>query len=208
MKKSIILLLLMTMVFGVVACKGSQNENSSALESSFTTSSLGSSSLQESSSTEESSSLQENSSPQESSSVVEEELGKFYSLQEAYDNGWLTREELLSIAYYYYEEKFPSLGGRYGNEEIMDENYTPLTKTPATLDVEMDLEIRKAYVKGNIYRVDTMEIQAYCGTYGECIAVYIYDWGREYLDELDIEKVLDIQYIYPCIGPTIKIYRK
>ena len=199
MKKSIILLLLITMLFGVVACKGSQNENSSVLESSFTTSSLGSSSLQESSSTEESSSLQENSSPQDSSSVVEEELGKFYSLQEAYDNGWLTREELLSIAYYY--------NGRYGNEEIMDENYTPLTKTPATLDLEMDLEIRKAYVKGNIYRVDTVEIRAYCGTYGECIAVFMHGEGG-YPDALDIEKVLDIQYVYPNIGLSIEIYKK
>ena len=207
MKKLIILLLLMTMVFGVVACKGSQNENSSVLESSFTTSSLGSSSLQESSSTEESSSLQENSSPQDSSSVVEEELGKFYSLQEAYDNGWLTREELLSIAYYYYEEKFPRLGGRYGNEEIMDENYTPLPKTPETLDEEMDLEIRKAYVKGNIYRVDTVEIEVYCGTYGECIAVFMHGEGG-YPDAEDIEKVLDIQYVYPNIGLSIEIYKK
>ena len=169
MKKTIILLLLMTMVLGVVACKGSQNENSSALESSFTTSSLGSSSLQESSSTEESSSLQENSSPQDSSSVVEEELGKFYSLQEAYDNGWLTREELLSIAYYYQ--------GKYLNEELMPEDYLPITKNPEVLSEEIQLEIRQTfyerYVKGGTYTLDDVEIQAYCGKYGEYIAVKI-----------------------------------
>ena len=201
MKKSIILFLLITMLFGVVACKGSQNENSSVLESSFTTSSLGNSSLQDSSSMEESSSLQENASPQESSSVVEEELGKFYSLQEAYDNGWLTREELLSIAYYYH--------GRYGNEEIMDENYVPLPKTPETLDEEMDLEIRQAYAKGNSNRVARLEIEAYCGTYGECIAVFIYEFGGgEHMTVEDIETVLDIKYIYPCICRSIEIYRK
>ena len=27
--------------------------------------------------------------------------GNFYSLREAYDNGWLTQEDLQSLAYYY-----------------------------------------------------------------------------------------------------------
>ena len=40
--------------------------------------------------------------------------GEFYSLQEAYDKGWLTQDDLLSIAYHYQ--------GRRDNEELMGED--------------------------------------------------------------------------------------
>ena len=48
--------------------------------------------------------------------------GTFYNLQEAYEGDMLTREELMSIAYYHN-------GGRQYNEEIMGEEYTPIPKS-------------------------------------------------------------------------------
>ena len=51
-----------------------------------------------------------------------EASGDFYSLQEAYEAGYLTKEEIMSIAYYHN-------GGRVYNEEIMSEEYTPIPKT-------------------------------------------------------------------------------
>ena len=50
-----------------------------------------------------------------------EASGDFYSLQEAYEAGYLTKEEIMSIAYYHN-------GGRVYNEEIMSEEYTPIPK--------------------------------------------------------------------------------
>ena len=47
--------------------------------------------------------------------------GTFYTLQKAYDEGYLTKEEIMSIAYYHN-------GGRVYNEEIMSEEYTPIPK--------------------------------------------------------------------------------
>ena len=58
-----------------------------------------------------------------------EASGDFYSLQEAYEAGYLTKEEIMSIAYYHN-------GSRVYNEEIMSEEYTPIPKTPQELSEE------------------------------------------------------------------------
>lgn len=55
--------------------------------------------------------------------------GTFYTLQKAYDEGYLTKEEIMSIAYYHN-------GSRVHNEEIMSEEYTPIPKTPQELSEE------------------------------------------------------------------------
>ena len=47
--------------------------------------------------------------------------GAFYTLQGAYNAGYLTKEEIMSIAYYHN-------GGRLYNEEIMSEKYRPFPK--------------------------------------------------------------------------------
>lgn len=67
--------------------------------------------------------------------------GMFYSLQEAYVNGWLTQEQLLSIAYYHHSESYTyDLNTRY-NTELMGENYQPIPKSPETLSDESILTI-------------------------------------------------------------------
>ena len=120
MKKLIVLFLLLTTFFSVSACGKEKAKTSSSEFSSESTSS-------------ESSFVQ---SSENSSSVVEKK-GTFYTLQEAYDNGWLNQEQLLSIAYYHQ--------GTEGNEELMGENYTPIPKTPDMLSEELELEIKQKY---------------------------------------------------------------
>ena len=61
--------------------------------------------------------------------------GEIYILEEAYENGWITREHLLSIAYYF--------GQKNNNEELLDENYAPIPKNPKKLSEKTALKIRK-----------------------------------------------------------------
>ena len=87
MKKLIVLFLLLTTLFSVSACGKGKAKTSSSEFSSESTSS-------------ESSFVQssENSSSVLDSSSVVEELGAFYSLQKAYDNGYITVADLQTIA--------------------------------------------------------------------------------------------------------------
>ena len=66
-------------------------------------------------------------------------VGSFYSLEEAYENGWLTRDDILSIAYYYNQ-------GTEGNEELMGESYAPEPMVPETLDEERVNQIKRTYL--------------------------------------------------------------
>ena len=97
----------------------------------------------------------------------------FYNLYEAYTNGWLTKDDLMSIAYYHN-------GGRGGNKDIMPENYTPKPKTPEVLSEEMDLAIRQTFLDEHFIESDPCEITLdnlraeYYGTYSNCVAVKIW----------------------------------
>ena len=90
----------------------------------------------------------------------------FYSLQEAYDRGWLTQYDLLSIAYYHQ--------GTAGNEDLMDENFIPKPKYPEELS-EGTQEIIKFYIwvntGGYYYGPEDMFVDQYYGTYNGCIAM-------------------------------------
>lgn len=98
--------------------------------------------------------------------------GSFYSLYDAYDNGWLTKEDLMSIAYY-------NNRGRWGNEEIMGKTYKPAPKTPEVLSEETELKIKSTAARdfnkenNTEYTGDDFTITEYYGTYGRCIAVMV-----------------------------------
>ena len=50
-------------------------------------------------------------------------IGKFYTLQEAFDQGFLTENDLKSIAYY-------NNGGRENNEDKIEEDFVPQPLNP------------------------------------------------------------------------------
>ncbi len=96
--------------------------------------------------------------------------GEFYTLQQAYDNSWLTQEDLKSIAYYHN-------GGREGNEEIMGEDYQPQPKTPEVIDKMTELSIKQTYCD-NLRKQDNAKpsgvtIERYYGAYNGCYAVVL-----------------------------------
>lgn len=98
--------------------------------------------------------------------------GKFYSLEEAYESEWLTKEDLMSIAYYLNN-------GRQGNEEIMSEDYAPIPKTPETLSEEVTAAIKQEFWDANFNELNSNGVTvddigfAYYGSYGKCVAVRV-----------------------------------
>jgi len=96
--------------------------------------------------------------------------GKMYTLQEAYDLGFLTTEDLMDISYH-----------RHGvvlNEDYEEIEYTP-TKTPETLSPKTENEIKRAVLAHareagmKDVKIEDIEIRAYYGTYNDCVAVRI-----------------------------------
>lgn len=98
-------------------------------------------------------------------------IGAFYTLEEAYENDWLSQSDLLNIAFYY-----------QGSE---DENFLPTSKDPETLSEDQILEIKKTYLCDVLKMSDGDEekinLYKYYGTYNDMIAVgvtdtyYLYD---------------------------------
>ena len=97
------------------------------------------------------------------------EKGEFCTLQEAYDCGLLTQDDLLSIAYY-------TQGTRL-NEELMGESFSPKPKNPETLSETTKEEIIIALKEKT--EQNYIVIHKYLGTYNNCIVIY-YEDGLQY----------------------------
>lgn len=135
-------------------------------------------------------------------------MGRFYTLQEAYENGWLTQADLMSIAYYHN-------GGRAHNEEIMDEDYEPTPKSPEVLSKWTESKIKMAAAKeyrGKEYNIKDAKargftITEYCGTYGDCVAVMMKDNYSDGPAIVWTDIVAGVN-IYYGDGRTMKIWRR
>lgn len=131
-------------------------------------------------------------------------VGSFYSLEEAYENGWLTRDDILSIAYYYNQ-------GTEGNEELMGESYAPEPMVPETLDEERVNQIKRTYLNEVIAMPEgTFEhviIRAYYGTYHENIVIHITDdyHGYDYVFEPEYE-IGGVRF-YHYAGAFLRVWR-
>ena len=87
--------------------------------------------------------------------------GEIMSLEDAYEAGWFTQDDLKSIAYYY-----------CGYEE---EGFEPAPKVPAELSEETKTQIEAAYRKwpSRIGKIQSVHIYEYCGTYNGCVVAQI-----------------------------------
>ncbi len=133
--------------------------------------------------------------------------GTFYSLKEAYDSGYLTREDIMSIAYYHN-------GGIQCNEDIMGEDYAPIPKVPSELSEETSKKIRSTaahgYNKqfsGRNAAADDFSIVEYCGTYGDCVVVMMTDIYSAYTDAEEIGGVADVK-IYYRNGNSLTVWKE
>lgn len=115
--------------------------------------------------------------------------GSFCTLQEAYDAGFLTHDDLMSIAYYHNE-------GREYNEEIIPEDFQPVPLVP--LDEETEAAIIRTYLEEYSKEAN---IIGYMGTYGRCAIVRMYNLPYVVPTIWDIT-VSGIRFVYPNWIPT------
>ena len=102
----------------------------------------------------------------------EVKMGRFESLQEAYNKNLLNEQDLMSIAYY------------HGSLENIPDTFIPIPKEPGALSVEMSNKICqlffKTHVKPNISKhdkltIDDVEIIYYYGTYNGAVVIRMKD---------------------------------
>ena len=131
-------------------------------------------------------------------------VGNFYSLEEAYENGWLTQEDILSIAYYYNQ-------GTDGNEELMGENYAPNPMVPETLDEARVNQIKRTYLNEVIAMpegsFEHVFIPAYYGTYHENIVIHITDDYHGYDYVFEPEHEIGGVWFYDYVGACLRVWR-
>ena len=102
--------------------------------------------------------------------------GEVLYLDDAYDLGYISDEDLPSMAYYFN-------GGREENEDLIPEDFVPQPKNPRELNEAIESEIKLAYYE-KVYNEPYYEeggipsafsIETYCGTYGDCMVVKFMD---------------------------------
>lgn len=133
--------------------------------------------------------------------------GVFYTLKGAYNAGYLTKEEIMSIAYYHN-------GGRVYNEEIMSEKYTPIPKTPQELSEKTVDKIKEnAVYEYNSEQypktkatADGFTINQYYGTYGSCIVAIITDIYSDSPGIVGIETIANVN-LYMNAAYVIKVWK-
>ena len=132
------------------------------------------------------------------------EAGSFYTVTEAYGLGLLTREHVMSIAYYHN-------GGTRCNEDIMGTNYVPLPKTPYTPSKKMDAAIKESFYNsdycGSYREGHTKEdvCYGYFGTYGNAVAVKMGFYG-EGVSLAVFEEEVDGITIYSTVYKRVLIW--
>ena len=119
----------------------------------------------------------------------EPEAGEFYTLQEAFDNGWLSRGDLRNIAYH-----------RTGDGQ--KKGFKPTPKNPAVLSAETELAIKEAYAanlreRGILEAVaDGVGVNNYFGIYNDLVTVFIYDKYSGYADVILNQTIGGIKFTY------------
>ena len=134
----------------------------------------------------------------------QEPTGKFYDLEEAYNNGWLLQEDLKNIAYYFHT---------YTNqEEKNDIAFLAKPKIPGYLDNQTVKKIKMSYLNSVLNlkdgSCDRVDIYYYYGVYGDCITVGITDdynvYDKVVLPEYEVGEVV----FYRFSISDIRIWRE
>jgi hypothetical protein len=135
--------------------------------------------------------------------VRKEGAGMFYTLQEAYDEGWLTQDNLRSIAHYQ----------SAGEDEP---NFTPTPMNPKVLSNEAIEAIKEEYLKGLLAAthqdgtllfpnatISDVYFLAYYGTYGGVIAIKISDEFSGYAGVVVELVVAGVTFTYSGVPVSI-----
>ena len=127
------------------------------------------------------------------SACAEKPTGEIMGLKEAYEAGWLTHEDLKSIAYYYNSK----------TDAVKDNgDFIPVPKNPESLNNETLTAIRKAYreqyFEDKSTPLDTITVTDYCGTYNggvvATVSTYCIAYDIIIHDEYKIDGVIFYNY--------------
>ena len=96
-------------------------------------------------------------------STERQAIGRFYTLQEACDQGFITESDLKSIAYY-------NNGGRKNNEDKIAEDFAPQPLNPETIPTDIQKYVKSDYVYyneklENTEDISKVKINRYYGNY-------------------------------------------
>ena len=99
-------------------------------------------------------------------------IGKFYTLQEAYEQGFLSENDLKSIAYY-------NNGGRENNEDKIGEDFVPQPLNPKTIPDDIQKNIKSDYIYyneklDNKTKDSEVKIDDYYGEYNNCYVAILH----------------------------------
>lgn len=95
--------------------------------------------------------------------------GEFYNIEDAYEQKFLTRDDLLNIAYYY-----------NGSKNINDSDFVPKEVSINELSKSVSNSIKRTHLKRiqeyvENGKIEKVHISHYFGKYGKCIVLTIYD---------------------------------
>ena len=126
----------------------------------------------------------------------------FYTLTDAYNNGYITRADLLNIAYYY-----------NGMTNVNDENFVPTEILQNDLSKKTIKAIKNTYLATILENdpnatIEGVHISRYFGKYGDCVSLSMRD---DYtcvdllpsIEEYIIDGVKFINYIDGLYGLAI-----
>ena len=90
-------------------------------------------------------------------------MGKLYTLQEAFKQGFITENDLKSIAYY-------NNGGRKNNEDKIAEDFAPQPLNPETIPADIQKYVKSDYIYyneklENTEDISKVKINRYYGNY-------------------------------------------
>ena len=131
-----------------------------------------------------------------------ESVGAFFSLDEAYNNGLLTVQDLKSIA------------SHYGSLESLDETFIPTPITPKKLSDKTQRHLKRDWaIWASENGVDTFgekpRICEYYGTYGGCVAVNMSYENATYIAEFRpiTTNIGGVIFRYSSIHKSILIWK-
>lgn len=131
-----------------------------------------------------------------------ESNGRFYSLEDAVENGFINKEDLWNIAYYY-----------NGNKNVNDEIFEIKDKNPSSLSDEIKNQIKLTHLERIIEEnpkaeIEGIEVKQYYGSYNGYIAVFVKDNYRVIDILIEEEYIVDGIKFLNFTFPGLEIWCK
>ena len=143
-----------------------------------------------------------------------EPLWTFYTLQEAYDEGLLSVEDLKSIAYYHHNGRQPIFDEVNGWIYVgVEEGFVPTPKQPEKLNKQSENKMLKTWVTDynskhtESIKISNLFVERYYGTYNDCFAV-IFDEKDSYTSGIsEFGEIANVSFVQNSNNP-IQIWKE